>query len=207
MQKSEAYRLLMSQLNATGSNKKDGYYDGIMEEIYDWERNEVEDLIWNAFHNNNEIGLIKFLPKLKRYDGIRALKECPYIHQIPSVCSAEIAKILYETTGAEAYLDIIKKNIDMCPNNIVYVSILSYCKPCPKLHSFLVEIYINNKNKVNRNSAVMGLLYEKGIISDRSSIEEANNTIELRRKFNSEDQEERVKIVKNFENGILFTDS
>lgn len=71
---------------------------------------------------------------------------------------------MYEATGDEGYLDIIKKNIDASPETISFVSILSYCKPCQRLYNILVDVYINNSNKVNRSTAVMGILYNKGII-------------------------------------------
>ncbi len=203
MQNSKAYDYLIKQLNANGSEKMDGYYSRVMEEIYDWEREEVEDIIWDAFCNRNEIELAQFLPKLEKYDGIKALKESPYLLQIPSEASVEIGKILYEVTGDEGYLDLIKRNIDASPETISYVSILSYCKPCQRLYSILADIYIYNNNKVNRSTAVMGILYNKGIIKDRSSIKESNDVISLRKKFKSEDCEERKKILERFENREL----
>ena len=201
MQNSSAYSNLIKQLNASGTEKKDGYYPRIMEEIYDWERDEVEEIIWDAFINKNEVGLAPFLPKLQKYNGIKALKESPYLSQIPSDASAEIAKIIYEATDDEDYLDFIKRNIDASPDTISYVSILSYCKPCLKVYNILADIYINNGNKVNRNTAVMGLLFNKGVIKDRLSIKESNDTIELRKKFKSEDREERKRILERFEKG------
>lgn len=203
MKNSSAYVYLIKQLNANGTEKMDGYYPRIMEEIYDWERDEVEDIIWDAFINKKEVELAPFLPKLKKYDGIKALKESPYLFQIPSDGSAEIGKILYEVTNDEKYLDLIKRNIDASPNTISYVSILSYCKPCPRLYNILADIYINNSNKVNRSTAVMGLLFNKGIIKDRRSIKESNDTIILRKKFKSEDREERKIILERFEKGEL----
>ncbi len=203
MQNSKAYNCFMEQLNATGAKKKDGYYPKLMEEIYDWEREEVEDIIWDAFLNKKEIELAQFLPKLEKYDGIKVLKESPYLLQIPSEASVEIGKILYEVTGDEKYLDLIKKNIDMSPETLSYVSILSHCKPCQRLYNILTDIYINNQNNVNRNTAVMGILYNKGIIKDRDSIKESNDAINLRRKFKSEDCAERRIILKKFENGEL----
>ena len=152
---------------------------------------------------HNEIGLAQFLPKLVKYDGIKALKESPSLFHISSEASSEIGKILYEATGDEDYLDLIKRNIDASPHTISYVSILSHCKPCLKLYNMLSEIYINNANKVNRNTAVMGLLFNKGIITDRLSIKESNDTIELRKKFKSEDVEERKRILERFEKGEL----
>ncbi len=197
MQNSSAYNYLIEQLNASSREKMDGYYPQIMEEIYDWERDEVEDIIWDAFMNKGEVELASFLPKLKKYDGIKALKESRYLFQIPSETSVEIGKVLYEATGKETYLNIIKKNIDASPDTISYVSILSYCKPSRKLYKMLADIYINNENETNRSTAVMGLLFNKGIIKDIFSIQESNDTIALRKKFRSEDKKERKRILKS----------
>ena len=68
------------------------------------------------------------------------------------------------------------------------------------IHAGKVEL-INNK--VNRSTAIMGLLFNKGIIKDRKSIKESNETIELRKKFKSEDREERKRILERFEKGEL----
>ena len=203
MENSIAYKQLLKQINAVGSEKLNGYYPNTLEEIYDWEREEVEDIIWDAFFNKKEIELAQFLPKLEKYDGIKALKESPYLLQVPSEASVEIGKILYEVTGDEEYLDLIKRNIDASPETISYVSILSYCKPCQRLYNILADIYINNNNRVNRSTAVMGILYNKGIIKDRDSIKESNDVINLRKKFKSEDSAERQIILKKFENGEL----
>lgn len=56
---------------------------------------------------------------------------------------------------------------------------------------------------MNGSTAVMGLLFNKGIIKDRKSIKESNETIELRKKFKSEDREERKRILERFEKGEL----
>lgn len=203
MENSRAYEYLIKQLHAIGSEKKDGYYPRIMEEIYDWEREEVEDIIWDAFVNKKEVGLAEFLPKLKKYDGLKALKKSPYLFEIPSDASVEIGKILYEATDNEKYLDVIKRNIEASPDEISFVAVLSYCKPGRKVYRMLTDIYINNEDDINRSTAVTGLLYNKGIIKDRSSIEESNNTMALHKKFKSEDREERKKILRRFERGEL----
>lgn len=102
------------------------------------------------------------------------------------------------------YLDLIKRNIDASPDTISYVSILSYCKPCKQLYKILVDIYINNRNSVNRNTAVMGILHYKGIIKDLDSISETNKAISMCEKFESENKAERKKILKRFEKGELI---
>ncbi|MCM1236862.1 MAG: hypothetical protein NC489_42845 [Ruminococcus flavefaciens] len=176
----------------------------LLNEWYDWKIDEVEDIIWDAFNNKGDTGVIQFLPKLKKYDGINALKESPYLKRIPSEISAEIGKILYESTGNEEYLDVIKRNMDACPYKLPFVSMLSYCKPCFKLNKLLIDVYINDENEVNRNTAVMGILYGKGIINDRFSIQEANDTLELRNKFKSKSKVERRSIINRFESGKLI---
>ena len=203
MQNSRAYIDFMKQTKAVGREKMEGYNPSTLEKIYDWEREEIEDTIWNYFVNKNDSGLAIFMPKLKKYNGIKALKESPYLLQVPSEASVEIGKILYEVTGDEEYLDLIKRNIDESPETISYVSILSYCKPCQRVYNILADIYINNNNSVNRSTAVMGILYNKGIIKDRYSIKESNDVINLRKKFKSEDSAERQIILKKFENGEL----
>ena len=203
MQNSRAYIDFMKQIKAVGREKMEGYNPSTLEKIYDWEREEIEDTIWNYFVNKNDSDLAIFMPKLKKYNGIKALKESPYLLQVPSEASVEIGKILYEVTGDEEYLDLIKRNIDASPETISYVSILSYCKPCQRVYNILADIYINNNNSVNRSTAVMGILYNKGIIKDRDSIKESNDVINLRKKFKSEDSAERQEILKKFENGEL----
>lgn len=55
MENSNAYKYLMNQINATGSEKLDGYDSKVMEKIFDWERDEVETIIWKTFHQKKDI--------------------------------------------------------------------------------------------------------------------------------------------------------
>ena len=54
MENSEAYIRFVNLLNANGPVKKDGYDPQTMEKIFDWERDEVEDLVWEYFYNQGE---------------------------------------------------------------------------------------------------------------------------------------------------------
>lgn len=69
--------------------------------------------------------------------------------------------------------------------------------------AFLCKYIDFERNKVKRSTAVMGILYTKGIIKDRSSIKELNATTSLRKKFKSEEREERKEILQRLENGEL----
>lgn len=203
MENSQAYKYLVEQIEATGSKKCDGYYPGIMEEIYDWERNEVEDIIWNAFHKTNDTDLAEFMPKLKKYDGMAALKKRLSECTIPSDSSVIIAKVLYDCTVDKKYLDVIKSNIDKNANKISNVAILSYARPSKELYNLLIDVYINNDNKVVRSTAVTGILYYKGFISNPHDMQEIIEKLELRRMFAQNSKEERKKVIVRFESGEL----
>lgn len=205
MENSKAYKYLIEQVNATDSKKLDGYYPKILEEIYDWERDEVEDIIWNIFHRNNDTDLAEFLPKLKKYNGIEALKEALRTCNIPSGNSLNIANTLLEYTGDEQYLEIFKKNIDASEedDNLEAVAMLSYCKPSDAIFNILAEIYINDDNETVRSTAVDGLLHCKGYIENPLDMQEIMKTLKISRLFLIDDMEERKKMIEKLENGDL----
>ena len=128
MQNSEAYLEFIDDLKKEGFQKKDGYNPKLLKEIYDWERSDVEDKIWVKFHENDG-SLVDFLPQLKKYDGITALKNCKYLKNIPSFASVNTARVLYECTLDSKYLFIIKDNINTAKDSMEYVSILVRCTP------------------------------------------------------------------------------
>ena len=50
------------------------YYKESFDKIYDWERSEFEDMIWTKYQKGT-IKLAYLLPYLKKYDGMRRLKD------------------------------------------------------------------------------------------------------------------------------------
>lgn len=201
MENSQAYKYLIEQVNATGSKKMNGYYPKILEEVYDWERNEVEDIIWDNFVKRNDSDLASFFPRLKNYNGIEALKDKLEKCRIPSGNSVNIAKVLYESTYDNYYLKVIKENIEKNPNDGSYVAMLSYAKPSPQLYDLLVEIYINCDDEIIRGSAVRGILYNKEFIVDPYNFKEIMGMSALRKLFNKSSKEEREEVIKQFQNG------
>lgn len=197
MDNTKAYKSLVEQINATGSKKMDGYNPKIMEEIYEEEREDAENLIWNAFHKNKDMELAQFMPELQLHDGIKALKEALKESKIPSGNSVNIACVLYENLKNERFLDTIKQNIDEDPNNVSYVAILAGCKPCEKLYKLLCKIYIDSNNRTIRSTAVIGILYNKGFITNPYNTNETMEKLELRRMFLKTDKEERKNVIKN----------
>jgi hypothetical protein len=203
MENSKAYANLLKQMNTRGSQKGDGYNPKILDEVYDWEREEVEELIWRGFQEEKDGDLAVFLPKLKKYDGIGSLKVALQKCKIPSGRSVLISQILYENTGNADYLDVIKQKIYKEENKISYVATLAYCTPCSKAYNFLVDIYIRSDNEYIRSTAITGMLYNKGIITNPTNIKEITSKIELSRRFMVADINERKRIVEMFERGQL----
>ena len=203
MENSEAYIRFINLLNANGPVKKDGYDPQTMEKIFDWERDEVEDLVWEYFYNQGDNELCDLLPKLRKYDGMNALKERVSRLKIPSYASVVVSKVLYDCTGEESYLEIVKRNIDAEPNNIAYVSNLAFCKTSEKQYEMLKDIYINNEDNINRGIAVRGMLYVRGIMQSVDGIDDVLRTKEFREKFKSDSKKERKVIIKRFEEGKL----
>lgn len=204
MDNSEAYKRFIKQLKSIGAAKKDGYDPRTIDLLYKWERSEIEDIIWDYFNNKNDYLLCTLMPRLEKYDGVKALQESPILDQIPSSGSAYISSVLYECTKDGKYLDIIKRDIDADPDNIEYVSILSYCNASDKLFELLKDVYLNNNNTVNRGIAVRGMLHIRGLMKAINDPVDIQNTKEIREKFKVNTKEEREKILDSFLSGELF---
>ena len=50
MENSSEYKQFLSFINASTREKMDGYKLNIFENIYEWERDELEDIIWERFN-------------------------------------------------------------------------------------------------------------------------------------------------------------
>ena len=201
MENSIAYKKLVKQINAVGREKLDGYYPNILEEVYDWEREDAEVLIWNTFHEKKDTDLALFLPKLKSYDGIVALKKMLQKCKVPSRSSVNIAKVLYDISNKKEYLDILFLNYKEQESDLGTVSIIASCKPSEEVYKILVNIYISNPNSTIRSTAADGILYNKGYISNSNDIQEMMGQLELSRKFMKNTVEERKDIIEQLEAG------
>ncbi len=201
MENSQAYIGLINQLKATGRKKLDGYYPLTLENIYDWERDEVEDIIWKNFVDRNEIGLAQFLPKLKKYNGIEALKTKLNFCIVPSGNSVDIAEALYNATEEKKYLDILKENYRLSNNKMVVVSRLSHLADKSEVYSFLVDVYINDSDSVIRTCAIEGILCAKGYIQDIDDIKEFMKKKDFIKMFRTENIDSRRNMIKELKSG------
>lgn len=202
MENSNAYKYLLQQVNAVGYERKDGYYPKIMEELYDWERDEAEDIIWRTFNEKKDVDLSDFMPKLKKYDGILALKK---MFEKSGEKNIQIAKALYEYTGEIKYLefirDIIKNSKGLTKLSAVVT--VSQLPPNNNLYSLLKEIYIYDDDSTIRGEAADGLLYNKGYIKNPLDMKEFTVNLNLSRKFMLDDIQKRKDIITKLENNEL----
>ena len=99
---SEAFKEIKRIVNDGYRRAYQSFYPSLLDGIQDWEREEIEDYIWDCFHNKGFCDMARLLPKLTKYDGIAALKNS-YSSADNDLKAREYAFALYEATGDEQY--------------------------------------------------------------------------------------------------------
>lgn len=204
MQNSQAYMDLIEQLNAVGSKKKDGYYPKLMEEIHDWERDQVEDIVWGKFTYENEADLAMFMPKLTKYDGIVALKTKMGEFVVPSEGNYNIAEVLYLITNEDAYLKLMFDNYNATKNEVTkngFVSRLSRLANIQMVYDKLIDIYINDEDDVNQSTAIDGILFADGYLKSVDDLDEIMKNMQLLRIFVKDSTDERNLVIEKYKKG------
>ena len=80
------------------------FYPSLLDGIEDWEREEIEDYIWECFNSGHYWDMAPLLPKLTKYDGIAALKKgYSSAGAGEDWKRSECAWVLYRVTGDEQY--------------------------------------------------------------------------------------------------------
>ncbi len=203
MENSQAYKDFIKQIEATGREKMDGYYPLTLENIYEWEREEVEDIIWHNFVDKNDSALALFMPKLKKYKGIDALKSKLHTYDIPSGASVNIAEILYIISNEKQYISVINQNYKLSTNSYEKVSIVAKLSRLAKnenVYSNLIDIYISDNDSINQLSALCGILWADGYLSDIDNFNEITEKMELLRMFRADTAEKRREIIIKYGN-------
>lgn len=207
MVRSCAYESFLEQMRATGRQKLDGYNPRLLQLIDTGERDEVEKLIYTTFMQKLDTDLAIFLPKLKNYDGLSALKQKLPECNIPSYNSINIAFTLWQATNDIQFLEIIMDNFNNANQSVMQLEIvgrLSNCQPDKNIYDLLVSIYINNENSTKRNTAVDGIIYNKGYIKDPLDMQEMMSKLGISRQFMLENKEDRIQMIKRLESNELI---
>ena len=98
-QHSEEFKRLLSDLKNGYAYSYTEFGKERFDRIYDWEKSEFEDIIWNNYLKGSS-KLAPMLPYLKKYDGIGKLKEDLASPDTPETWKKEIALVL-ENVGKE----------------------------------------------------------------------------------------------------------
>lgn len=228
---SEAFEVLLKTMNSKGMDRAYSDYDpNMFDKIYEWERDEAEDIIWNGF--NNDIRLSVYFSKLTKYDGIEALIKKMSEAKVPSPAGANLARELYTATGEEKYIDVIKQHLDAAlelsgdsnasrdgnasnegnasrdgrsyyESASFYLTAMVFCKPCEYLYSIFEDVYLNNPNEENRNIAAVGLMIGKGVLDEYRNLHMQKEVFEIWKKFDADTREERERILESFNSGEM----
>ncbi len=200
MENSKAYLKFINAINLREkSGRFDGYDTDLFTHCYDWERQELEQLVWDRYCKHADWGVIYFFPQLKGIDVIPKIKKDVFMAYIPSDISMELSVVLYNMLGDIKYLEIIEKNIMAKPDYIGFVPTAFELKPDSNVYALFKKLCINCTNNTNRMSDVRGMLYCKNIVSNPNSIPEIKLMLEYDKKINKKTSEERKEAIEAFE--------
>ena len=124
-------------------------------------------MIWNAFYRERDTDILVLFPKLKKYDGIKALKKIVDDYEIPSETNILISYLLYQNTRINnKYLKLIEMNIVKSNYNYSYIASISDLKPSKKVYKMLIRIYERCTEKIALSATIDAILFNKGFIKD-----------------------------------------
>ena len=205
MNKSDAYTDFIYRLNAEGSERRFGYNPCLFEEIYEYERKEVEDIIWTHF-NKGDFELAIYLPLLEEYDGVKAL-ERKLVH-----CSKQsygyfcILLALFKTTYCDKYFDALKEYYTFSDSKVekrIFVSRIAQLANNEKIYGFLMQIYTEADDSILRSTAIQGILWEDGRLDNLDDMMELIAKMDLLKKFDSDSIDERRKNIEDYRTGQI----
>jgi hypothetical protein len=201
-----AYKYFIEAYNAKENERRyHEYQSNLFDGIYDWEIDEVEDMIWNRFNKTNDSDLDQYLPRLKKYDGIKILLLIFKKTDIGLYRMTHISLILFKATGMIKYINILKKyfyklkRLDRVSTTVD----LSCCDPNEHILKLLFDIYLEDEDAVVRFISIEGILYQRGYMKSPDSLEDSINMRPLISKFEFVNKKDRKKIIDILKNGDL----
>lgn len=115
-----------------------------------------------------------------------------------------IAKVLYNSTGKDCYLDIFKENYEKLKENLyIIVTELYYCKPGKKMFDMLCDIYLNCNEELAVNSAAWGIFFYIKGIDPNITLTEKIKYIPIVNMLTECEKTQRMEQLKKLKNGIM----
>ena len=210
--------------NITPGSRPDGYDERAFNDLADWEKEELEERIWEAYCNDLDPALYAFLPYLKKHDGIGELRErLEAIRRVEEGAvtrsqrmrgrsraqrtKAELADVLYRATGDRYYFDIMKECCVEESGMSRVASCLRYYPKDEETEALLEEIVMKSEVGGTRIMAASGIVRQcgKGTIplhqpDDPYGTMEAGKAedLDLIRSLSTNDREERRSVLTEF---------
>lgn len=231
MKHSKGYLRFFYCLNTPGIGREieDLYNPQNLEQAYDWEREEMEDVIYHRFVRGNDFLFAEFMPKLKKYNGMEALKVKQQELLAQNKPNFHIAKTMYEMTQDNKYISLmldIYNNSGTDYNRTSYIVELQTLAKIPEVYDKFVEIYIHDENECNRITAICAILWADGHmvapeirptskvritqvngeqvtenLYDENDVMVVKKEINLVKQFKREDLEERKRLMDDYRKG------
>lgn len=193
---SSSYLSFKEQLKALGRKRLEGYNPNLLNDIFEWERDEVEKDIWDGFKKRNDTDLARFMPVLRNYDGRQELLDKLKVFHAPSDANVNIAVVLLKETREKRYLDMILRDFYAMNHKESIVVELSHLAENPDVYNALMKIYISDSKSDNRITALCAILWRHGILQRVDDIMEFQENIALIKEFTPTSEAERKVIVK-----------
>ena len=200
MEHSEMYTYFIDLINGPSVDRRmSGIPSLLLDEIYDWEREEIEDIIWRRFQIG-DVDMTYYLPRLKYYQPVEKIEEMVSECTIPSRMCVQLMYALYKIKGDPEYLEIIKNNIVMKKEKTSYAALIvqDLDKDDKKIYDFLCNLYVSDIDSLEASIVEDGIMYLKGFRKKLFSFELTDEERAMHRKYYSEDVEERKRLMAEF---------
>lgn len=195
--KSNAFIEFIAQTKSTGYDRIESYNDDLFDLVDDDEINDLEDVIYKLY-NFGDIKVEKFLPKLKKYDGIKLLTDELEKNSIPSKRNADVSYILWKYTNDKKYEENLINDFDI-ENELVRQGILwniLHITVSDEIKEFYVNTVVNDSYDAVRFMAAYGYLYCNGIVENLFNYDDESMNQKVREVVYSV-QSNRAEMLKN----------
>lgn len=200
MEHSEMYTYFIDLINGPSvDRRRSGIPSLLLDEIYDWEREEIEDIIWRRFQVG-DVDMTYYLPRLKYYQPVEKIEEMVSGCKIPSRMCVQLMYALYKINSDPDCLEIIKTNIVMKKEHTSYAALVvqDLDKEDKKIYDFLCNLYVSDIDTLEASIVEDGIMYLKGFRKKLFSFELTDEERAMHRKYYSEDVEERKRLMAEF---------